>query len=229
MDLSHPTSPTWQKSLQSSSMSHPARRPAYILLTNTMWPALPHSPADFPVQPAPLGRSLSKAAPEASHSLVSPSSAQQHSKVTPLREVIRPVLLRSRGEDNHTQQSHCSPSSGLGSDIQSDCQSHPPTKTSQGAAQREIAVTTATLQLTATTATHYNPKRWTGVDTWSDCRPCPPVKAFQENNSGRHTAVKCDCSPGKWAEERHLVWQNYKPSVAPDWPLNDAVTRHRLQ
>lgn len=64
-----------------------------------------------------------------------------------------------------------------------------------------------------------------GVDIWSDYRPHQQAKASQGTTRGKHLVVQCDCTPGKWAESRHLVWHNYKPKAAPDWPLNSVGTK----
>lgn len=56
------------------------------------------------------------------------SRGQHHSKVTP---------ALGRGEDNHTHQSHCDPSSGLEADCWSDYRAHQPKETSQGPTQEK--------------------------------------------------------------------------------------------
>ena len=60
---------------------------------------------------------------------------------------------------------------------------------------------------------HYNPSSGMEADIWSDYRS-QQTKAMKGTKEGEHPTVKCDCSPRKWAEDRHLVWLNSK-SKAP--------------
>ena len=84
-------------------------RPAQALLAPCALPL--HSPVDLPCSNTPLW-SPSRAVPEAWQSASSPDRGQHNSKVSP---------ALGRGEDNHTHQSDCGSSSGLGTDIRSDC------------------------------------------------------------------------------------------------------------
>lgn len=80
-------------------------------------------------QHAPLSQSPFKAVPDVSYSEGSPSSDQNHSKVTP---------ALGRRENNHTHQFHCISISKLEEDIYYDCWPCPLTKTSQGASQMVV-------------------------------------------------------------------------------------------